>query len=100
MESLPTKLFEYMAAGLPVVASRFPAWEAVLEDAGLFVDPLDEFAIAQALNHLLANPDEARRRGASGRAAVDRTLHWEREAGALLTLYGRIVGPPRLPRSR
>jgi len=100
LDSLPIKLFEYMASGLPVVASRFPAWEAVLEDAGLFVDPLDELAIAQALTHLLANTDEARRRGESGRAAVDRTLHWEREAGALLTLYGRIVGPPRLPRVR
>ena len=100
VDSLPIKLFEYMAAGLPVVASRFPAWEAVLEDAGLFVDPLDELAIAQALTHLLANTDEARRRGESGRAAVDRTLHWEREAGALLTLYGRVVGPPRLPRAR
>ena len=100
LDSLPIKLFEYMAAGLPVVASRFPAWEAVLEDAGLFVDPLDDRAIAQALTHLLANRDEARRRGESGRAAVDRTLHWEREAGALLTLYGRIVGPPRLPRAR
>lgn len=100
LDSLPIKLFEYMAAGLPVVASRFPAWEAVLEDAGLYVDPLDDGAIAQALTHLLANREDARRRGESGRAAVDRTLHWEREAGALLTLYGRIVGPPRLPRGR
>jgi glycosyltransferase involved in cell wall biosynthesis len=98
LDSLPIKLFEYMAAGLPVVASRFPAWEAVVEDAGLFVDPKDDAAIAEALRHLLTHPDEARARGESGRAAVDRTLHWEREAGALLTLYGRIVGPPRFGR--
>ena len=98
LDSLPIKLFEYMAAGLPVVASRFVAWEALVEDAGLFVDPTDDAAIADALTHLLTHPDEARARGESGRAAVERTLHWEREAGALLTLYGRIVGPPRLGR--
>jgi glycosyltransferase involved in cell wall biosynthesis len=98
LDSLPIKLFEYMAAGIPVVASNFAAWKGVLDRAGTFVDPLDPAAVATAVEKLLADPLEAARMGAAGRAAVERELHWEREASGLLQLYERVAGSPRIPR--
>jgi hypothetical protein len=94
-DSLPIKMFEYMAAGLPVVASRFAAWEPVLAGAGLLVDPAAPDAIARAIERLLAHPDEAQAMGAAGRAAIVAELHWEREANELLALYRRVAGAAR-----
>jgi glycosyltransferase involved in cell wall biosynthesis len=91
LDSLPIKLFEYMAAGLPVVASDFPAWRPIVEGRGLLVDPLDPAAIARAIEWLMAHPEEAEAMGRAGRAAVERELHWDREAAALLRFYRRIL---------
>src|SRR3546814_12200770 len=51
----PNKLFEYMAAGLPVIASDFGHWREVVEPAGcgLLVNPTDTRAIARAIEHLI-----------------------------------------------
>ncbi len=61
--SLPLKLFEYMAAGIPVIASDFPTWRAIIEkhDCGILVNPTNVNQIAQAINHLNhAMPSDAR----------------------------------------
>lgn len=59
LESLPTKLFEYMAAELSVVASNFPLWREIVEgnNCGLTVDPLDPGEIARAIEYLIDYPD-------------------------------------------
>jgi glycosyltransferase involved in cell wall biosynthesis len=90
----PTKLFEYMAAGLPVIASDFPMWREVVEgnECGLCVDPSDPSAIAEAITRLADDPARRAEMGANGRRAVERLYNWEAEAGRLLEAYARLLG--------
>jgi len=91
--SLPNKLFEYMAAGIPVIASNFSLWREIVEgnNCGLCVDPLNPKEIAKAIEYLLTHPEEARRMGENGRRAVEEKYNWEREGQKLLTLYGEVL---------
>jgi glycosyltransferase involved in cell wall biosynthesis len=93
MVAWPVKLFEYMAAGLPVVASNFLLWKEIVEGnrCGITVDPLDPKAIAQAIEYLLTHPEEARQMGENGRQAVEEKYNWKKEAEKLLALYKELV---------
>jgi glycosyltransferase involved in cell wall biosynthesis len=100
LDAWPTKLFEYMLAGLPVVASDFPLWREIVHGAGcgVLVDPLDPIEIARALEHLLEHPEQAEAMGRRGREAVLARYNWTREEAKLLALYQRLGGGA--PRSR
>lgn len=92
-EAYPVKLFEYMSASLPVIASDFPLWRRIVEEAGcgLLVDPLDPEAIAETMRWILEHPDEAGEMGRRGRRAVEEKYNWETEAGKLRSLYERLL---------
>lgn len=94
VRALPAKLFEYMAAGLPVIASNFPLWRRLLEEhgCGVCVNPLDPDAIAEAVRELLNDPIGAEAMGRRGREAVRSAYNWDAEAGRLLELYRRLRG--------
>src|SRR5690606_2331394 len=91
-DALPIKMFEYMAAGLPVIASDFPLWRQIIEadDCGICVDPLSPEAISEAINYLAANPAVAERMGRNGQRAVEEKYNWSAEERALLEFYGSL----------
>ena len=91
VDALPIKMFEYMASATPFVASDFPLWREYGEGAGLFVDPKDPEAIADAIEWLINHPDEAEEMGRRGRELVEERYNWEAEAKKLLRLYEEVL---------
>jgi glycosyltransferase involved in cell wall biosynthesis len=102
--SLPNKLFQYMAAGLPVLASALPQMTEIVEgsEAGVTVDTRDVRAIAAALRRLFDDPAGLGRMGASARRAVEDRYNWSTSASTLLSVYARLVsrGPGLSPNER
>lgn len=96
MLTLPIKLFEYMAAGLPIIASDFPLWREIVagESCGMLVDPSDPDAIARAIEWIISHPEEAEQMGQRGRRAVEVKYNWDVEATRLLTLYTERLALP------
>lgn len=88
-EGWPIKLFEYMSAGVPVVASNFPLLRKIVvgSQSGLVVDPLNTEAIAEAILYLLENPEESEKMGLAGRMAVEQVYNWDKEFSRLKELY-------------
>ena len=93
IDALPVKMFEYMRAGIPVIASNFPLWREIVEgnDCGLCVNPLDPGAIAAAVDYLVTHSEDAQRMGANGRRAVEERYNWSVEEKKLLALYGKLT---------
>ncbi|HET8862108.1 MAG TPA: glycosyltransferase family 4 protein [Solirubrobacterales bacterium] len=85
--ALPNKLFEYLAAGLPVVVSDLPETGKLVRERGVgwCADPSDPEAVATALRSALAQRGEEGLRERVARAAAE--LSWERERPRLLSLY-------------
>lgn len=97
--SLPIKLFEYMCAGIPVIASDFPLWRSIIEQSGcgILVDPFDHKAIADAIELLLTDSDLAEQMGRRGRKSVEERYNWGSEEQALLSFYSSLLSSTKLP---
>lgn len=93
VDAYSTKMFEYMARGLPVVCSNFPLWEGIVDgaDCGIAVDPRSPRAIADAIRSLNEDPELARRLGENGRRAIAERYNWEAELRKLDALYRRVA---------
>jgi glycosyltransferase involved in cell wall biosynthesis len=85
----PLKLFDYMAAGVPIVASDLPALREVLrhEQNALLATPGDPESFANAIRRILADSELASRLGAQARADVH-GHSWDARANALLSFLG------------
>ena len=87
------KMFEYMMAGIPVVATDFDLWKEIVEgnDCGICINPHDVHAIADAVNYLLDNPARAQQMGENGRRAVKEQYNWASQEKVLFDLYDSLM---------
>ena len=87
--SLPVKMFEYMAAGLPVIASDFPLWKEIVEESnsGICVNPKNISEMKEKVHDLLLNENLRREMGHNGRTVVETKYNWELEKRKLFHIY-------------
>lgn len=93
VESFSTKIFEYMAIGLPVVTSNFKLYKNIIEKykCGICVDPLNSIEIANAIEYIIKNPIIAKQMGLNGIKAVEKIFNWEKEKKKLFNLYKNLI---------
>jgi glycosyltransferase involved in cell wall biosynthesis len=96
VESYPTKIFEYMAMGIPVLTSNFPLYREAVErhGVGLCVDPTSVFAVADAIETLIRDRQRARELGQHGQQCVANIFNWNVESQKLEQFYETLL-PPR-----
>lgn len=94
--ALPNKLFEYIAAGVPVVASALPETQRLVEGYGIgwCTSPDDPAAVAAALKSALESRNDLALRQRLALAASE--LRWEVERRRLVDLYAGLA-PPTAP---
>lgn len=92
-DSLPIKMFEYMAAGIPVLASDFPLWKEMLEDnrCGICVNPLNVEEVRNQINKILKDTSWAEEMGRNGRKLVVHKYNWNQEKVKFKAFYDQIM---------
>jgi glycosyltransferase involved in cell wall biosynthesis len=92
INAMPNKIFEYMAAGLPIIASNFPLWKEIVEGngCGICVNPLNPEEIAGGIEYLMQHPSLREEMGENGRRAVVEKYNWEMEGKKLVDLYDQL----------
>lgn len=85
----PNKLFEYMASGIPFVASDMPEMRKIVGGtrSGVLVDPQNMEEIVESILYLVNNPEKAEEMGKNGRKAFETKYNWDVQNQELLTLY-------------
>jgi glycosyltransferase involved in cell wall biosynthesis len=83
------KLFEYMAAGLPIIATDFPNLKKIVEgnQCGICVDSSKPQEITRVIQYLIDNPVAAKEMGKNGKQAAQKKYNWGIEADKLLKIY-------------
>ncbi len=92
LEAYPVKMFEYMAAGLPILASDFDLYKEILDDAkcGITVNPLDVDEIAEAMTKMLNDDEMLKQMSINGQKAAKEKYNWGTEEKKLLELYQKL----------
>ncbi|MEZ4968369.1 MAG: glycosyltransferase family 4 protein [Flavobacteriaceae bacterium] len=92
LDSIPVKMFEYMAAGIPVIASDFKYWRELIgmEECAVFVNPKDPKEIGRAINDLVNDKSKSFQMGQRGKNAVAKKFNWKIEENKMLALYKKM----------
>lgn len=91
-ESQPNKMFEYMSAGIPVIASNFKLWKDIIETnyCGICVDPMNPKDIASAINFIISHPTEAEKMAKNGKKSILEKYNWKIEEQKIFEVYKRL----------
>jgi glycosyltransferase involved in cell wall biosynthesis len=89
----PVKLFEYMAAGLPVIVGKNTEAAGFVQEAncGIVVDPMNINEIAQAIIRLFSNEQESEDMGLRGQKLIFEKYNWEVDAETLLRVVNKVM---------
>lgn len=88
-DALPTKMFEYFAAGTPVIASDFPLWRSIVEEnqCGVMVNPDSSSQVASAIRRYAEDPVLLDKHARNARRLALEKFNWSQEGAALVSLY-------------
>ena len=95
--NLPTKVYECMAMGLPLIMSDTPYGREITElyDFARLVDPSDPDSIAEGIRSLSEDEEARRRMAGEARRAIREKFNWTVDETALFKLYDDIIGQKR-----
>ncbi len=91
----PIKLFEYMAAGLPMIMHENPFWLSLAGESALAVNIEDAGSIAAGIAALAVDGARRTAMGARGRERAQQRYNWDGQAAQLLAVVRRLIGPPK-----
>jgi len=93
IESYPTKVFEYMACGIPIISSNFPLYKSIVEEkqVGKTADPLNCQSISEAIEKLIKAEEKRNLFSKNGIEVCEKEFNWEEEKNKLSALYQAIV---------
>lgn len=93
LPSIPVKIFEYMAAGLPIVCSNFDYWDELIfkkYKCAVKVDPLSSLEIAAAVELLIYSDIDSKKMIEEGTRAIKETFNWKLEEKKLYDAYNSL----------
>lgn len=92
VESYPTKIFEYMACGISIIASDFPLYKTIVEEKGCGrnVNPLSSVDLAKAIQSIIADDEGRKKAEEQGILLAKETYNWESEEDKLFKIYDKL----------
>lgn len=90
-ESIPIKVLEYMASGIPIVLSDFKYWKNLFGDIGIYVDPLNIDDIARGIKAFIDNKELVKAVGKRNREKFIEDFSWDAEEKKLIKLYSDLL---------
>ncbi|PLX66973.1 MAG: glycosyl transferase [Denitrovibrio sp.] len=91
--AIPTKMFEYMSNGLPLIITDTPYWRSIVEqyECGICVPLGDRAKLIKAVDKLLYNDEYAQKLGNNGIRAIREEANWQKEFDNLYKSYIKLL---------